>query len=121
MTRTEEKERRRLLRHPLGGVIRILWEDADGCERVSRVQCVDISPTGARFRCTERVPSRTMVLFNCPELGVAGRGSVRYCQSKGAAYEIGIECIAGTGSRNVFGRLKSEIGLPPESKQTFGG
>jgi hypothetical protein len=65
-----------------------------------------------RFRVFERIPSRTIVLFNCPELGIAGRGTVRFCDQRKAAYEIGVECVCGTGSNSVFKQLIAEIGLP---------
>lgn len=85
-----------------------MWEDSESRERVSTVQCMDISPSGAKFRLFEKIPSRASVLFNCPALGIAGRGTVRYCLHKKAAYEIGLECLGGTGWRGLVGRLRAE-------------
>jgi hypothetical protein len=50
-------------------------------------------------------------MFNSPELGIAGRGVVRYCVPRKAAYEIGIECVCGAGWRTLFERLKAEVGF----------
>jgi hypothetical protein len=73
-----------------------------GSDRVSEAVCLNNSPSGLKLRLSDQVPSRARVLFNCRELGIGGRGMVRYCVPRKAQYEIGVECAAGTGGALFF-------------------
>lgn len=41
-----------------------------------------------------------MVCFNCPELALGGRGTVRYSNAAKGGYEVGLELSNGTGWRD---------------------
>jgi len=47
-----------------------------------------------------RLPARSLVSFNCLDLGVGGRGTVRYCNAVKGGYVIGLELSTGTGWRD---------------------
>jgi hypothetical protein len=85
------KETRRHVRHPKTGLVRILWEDEQGRERVSNGMIVNQSANGLKLRIDEKIPVRTYVACNETALGVAGRASVRYCIFSKGKYEIGLE------------------------------
>jgi hypothetical protein len=90
---------RRETRHPLQGSLRILWENSDGREMISRAQVVDVSPSGLKLRLEEKIPIRTYVSCNEPKLGLCGRGSVRYCHFAKGKFDVGIEFTGGSGWR----------------------
>ena len=92
-------ELRRKTRHLLDGALRILWEDSDGREVISRAQIVDVSVWGLKLRVEDKIPARTYISCNEPRLGVRGRGSVRYCHFSKGKFVVGIEFIGGTGWR----------------------
>src|SRR5258708_1466145 len=96
-TRMYKVERRREPRESLSGALLVLVHDSEGRERVSRAECIDVSPSGLRLRVTEKPALRANVNFNSRELGIAGRGTVRFAIAKKAAFEIGLECTGGTG------------------------
>jgi len=89
---------RRETRHPLQGVLRILWENGEGREVISRAQVVDVSLSGLKL-IDDRIPIRTYVSCNKPRLGLCGRGSVRYCHFAKGKFDVGIEFTGGSGWR----------------------
>ena len=89
------KEQRRHLRQDASGVLRILWEDSRGEERISYATLVNTSPVGVQLQVREQIPIRAPVTCNDVLLGIVGRGSVRYCNSNARGYEIGVEFSAG--------------------------
>jgi len=72
-------------------MVRILWEDDKGRERVSNAIIVNRSTNGLKLRLDEKIPVRSYVACNEPVLGIAGRASVRYCIYSKGKYEIGLE------------------------------
>lgn len=90
---------RREARYPLTGTLRILWEDADGREVISKAQIVDVSISGLKLRVDAKIPVRTYISCNEPRLGIRGRGSVRYCQFAKGQFVVGVEFAGGTGWR----------------------
>jgi len=90
---------RREARHPLSGMLRILWEDSDGREVISKAQIVDVSVSGLKLRVEGKIPVRTYISCNDTRLGIRGRGSVRYCHFAKNQFLIGIEFPNGTGWR----------------------
>ena len=90
---------RRETRYPLNGTLRILWEDSDGREVISKAQIVDVSVSGLKLRLEDKIPVRTYISCNEPRLGVRGRGSVRYCHFAKGKFVVGIEFTGGTGWR----------------------
>src|SRR5438093_1209497 len=90
---------RREARYPLNGLLRILWEDSDGREVISKAQIVDVSVSGMKLRVEDKIPVRTYISCNEPRLGVCGRGSVRYCNFAKGKFVVGIEFTGGTGWR----------------------
>jgi hypothetical protein len=102
-------ERRKHHRDALNGSLLILWLDEDGRERICKGHCVDVSSTGLRLRLQAKLPTRAIVMFNSPEIGIAGQGVTRFSVLKRAEFEIGIECRSGTGWRTLFTRLRSDI------------
>lgn len=95
INRLPNKEQRRHERQNASGVLRILWEDSRGGERISYATLVNASPAGVRLQVREQIPLRTSVTCNDALLGICGRGSVRYCNSNARGYEIGVEFSAG--------------------------
>jgi hypothetical protein len=73
------------------GMIRILWEDSEGRERVSNAIIVNASANGLKLQLDEKIPVRSYVACNDHTLGIAGRASVRYCIFSKGKYEIGLE------------------------------
>ena len=101
---------RRHERETLNESLRILWEDADGHEQVSRAKIVDISPLGIGFLCDQAIPVRSPVSCNHENLGIRGRGTVRHCTYLKGKYKIGVEFSGGTGWRELAAIL--EAGSP---------
>ena len=79
------------------GTLRILWEDTEGRERVSKATIVNASENGVKLRLDERIPVRSSVVCNDVALGIVGRGSVRYCIFSKGKYDIGLEFQGGSG------------------------
>lgn len=93
-------ERRRYSRKAVGGMVPILCESEEGHESRYQARLVDISVSGVKLWLPVRLPTRTIVTFNCADLGVGGRGTVRYCNPAKGGYEIGLETGNGTGWRD---------------------
>jgi hypothetical protein len=85
------------MRYPLSAKIRVLWEDADGQHRVCPAHLVEISERGMRILVDVQMTARTYVSVNELELGIMGRGSVRYCRYQKGKYAVGLEFSGGTG------------------------
>jgi len=94
---TRKKDKRKGRRDPISGSITILWGTNSQEERISRASVIDLSDRGAKFRVAERIPAGSWLMFNYHQLGVSGRGTVRYCQMVKSAYNIGVEFSGGTG------------------------
>jgi len=90
---------RRHPRHDAAGLLRILWEDGGGRERISNGRLVNVSVEGIQLLVDEQIPIRSYVSCNDIKLGIRGRGSVRYCVFSKGKYRIGIEFSGGTGFR----------------------
>jgi hypothetical protein len=90
-------EHRREIRFPLTGKFRMLWSDAEGRDHISRAELVNVSVRGIKLLVDRQIPARTYVMVNERELGIMGRGSVRYCRPEKGKYAIGIEFSSGTG------------------------
>ena len=60
-------------------------------------ELVDISSRGIRIRVDAQMAPRTYVTINDRELGITGRGSVRYCRYEKGKYAVGLEFSGGTG------------------------
>lgn len=102
-----KKNLRRHTRDPINGSLRILWEDAEGHEHVSRASIVDISPGGIGLRCDEAIPLRSPISCNDEKLGIRGRGTVRHCTYVKGKYQIGVEFSGGTGWRELAVMLEA--------------
>jgi hypothetical protein len=92
-------ERRRYSRKPVGGTVSILCQDDDGHESLYQARLLDVSVSGAKLWLPARLPARALVSFNSPDLGLGGRGTVRYCNAVKGGYEVGLEVCNGTGWR----------------------
>ncbi len=103
-TAYQRAERRKHSRAAMIGTLRILWQDDDARERISRAQCANISTSGIRLHVTDRIPFRATIMFNSRELGIAGRGTVRSVLPRKAGFEIGVECASGTGWKTMFSK-----------------
>jgi hypothetical protein len=77
-------------------MIRILWEDSYGSERVSNAMIVNVSANGVKLRLDEKISVRSYVACNDVSLGIVGRASVRYCIFSKGKYEIGLEFVSGS-------------------------
>jgi hypothetical protein len=108
-TTTRKKDKRKAPRDPISGSLTILWGTNSQEERVSRASVIDLSDRGAKFRVTERIPAGSWVMFNYHQLGVSGRGTVRYCQMVKSSYNIGVEFSGGTGWNQSSNRFTAEL------------
>ena len=90
-------EKRQHERQPIAGKLRVLWQDTDGRERVCAAELVNISLKGLRIRVDIQMAPRTYVMVNDQEIGISGRGSVRYCRYEKGKYAVGLEFTGGTG------------------------
>jgi hypothetical protein len=98
LSRTARKtDSRRDVRYPVSGMLRILWNDSTGRERVSNAKVIDVSAAGLKLALDEAVPVRSYVTCNDELLGIRGTGSVRYCIFVRGRYELGLEFGGGTG------------------------
>lgn len=90
---------RRHLRYPVSGMLRVLWRDGDGGERILNAKIGDASAMGARLRIDEMIPVRSYVSCNDEKLRIRGTASVRYCRFVKGKYDIGVEFGGGSGWR----------------------
>jgi len=100
-------ERRRYSRKTVRGMVPIPCESEEGQESRYQARLVDVSASGAKLWLPVRLPTRTIVTFNCSDLGVGGRGTVRYCNATKGGYEIGLEMGNGTGWRDQNADLRN--------------
>jgi hypothetical protein len=98
---------RRHERDTINECLRILWEDAEGREQVSRAKIVDISPLGIGLLSDQAIPVRSSISCNHENLGVRGRGTVRHCTYVKGKYKIGVEFSGGTGWRELAVKLEA--------------
>ena len=90
-------DQRKETRHPMAGKLRLLWEDADGKQQVRTADLEDVSRSGIKIRVDFQMAPRTYVTVNDREIGIMGRGSVRYCRYERGKYSVGLEFTGGTG------------------------
>ena len=100
-------ERRRQSRKAVNGMVAILCESEEGHESRYQARIVDVSVSGVKLWLPLRLLKRTIVTFNCSELGVGGRGTVRYCNAAKGGYVIGLEMGNGTGWRDQNSDLRN--------------
>ena len=90
-------EQRKYQRYPVSAKLRVLWEDADGQNQVCRAELVEVSVKGMRILVDIQMSPRTYVTVNDREIGIMGRGSVRFCRYQKGKYAVGVEFSGGTG------------------------
>lgn len=90
-------EQRRDARHSIAGKLRLLWEDAEGKQQVRTAELENVSRSGIKIRVDVQMAPRTYVTVNDREIGIMGRGSVRYCRYERGKYSVGLEFSGGTG------------------------
>jgi len=96
---SRHKDTRRRARHPQRGRIRLRLRPANGPERIISASLVNISVSGIQIQVDNAVPVGTRVNCNEIGLGIAGNGSVRYCNPAKGKYLVGLEFVDGTGWR----------------------
>ena len=102
-----KKNLRRHDRDPIDGLLRILWEDADGREHMSHARIVDVSPRGIGLRSDQPIPLRSTIFCNDETLGIRGRGTIRHCTYIKGKYQIGVEFSGGTGWRELAVKVEA--------------
>jgi PilZ domain len=119
---TIKSERRREPRDEVNVPLGILCTDSEGRESRFQARLADISLRGAKMRVPQRLPKGTTVYFYCQKFGIGGRGSVRYCEQRKQAYEIGLEFPSGTGWKGLRDAevltLSAKVGGATELPQT---
>lgn len=90
-------EQRRDTRQAIGGKLRLLWEDSEGKHQVHTAELENVSRSGIKIRVDVQMAPRTYVTVNDREIGIMGRGSVRYCRYERGKYSVGLEFSGGTG------------------------
>lgn len=98
-TTSRQKDSRMRARHPARGLVRLLWQTDDGRERIVNAKLMNISRGGLQVQVQDAIPVRARVHCNEVALGIAGRGSVRYCNASKGKYLVGLEFADGTGWR----------------------
>jgi hypothetical protein len=63
----------------MNSVIRLLWYDGEGSERMSDARVVEVSVSGLKLRLEHALPVRSFIVCNDQKVGVSGGGTVRYC------------------------------------------
>ena len=94
---SRRSERRRQERTPVKAALTILWGTTPGQENVARAKLVEVSARGAKFELSTQIPRGAWLAFNDQNLGIGGRGTVRYCNLTKGQYQIGVEMANGTG------------------------
>jgi hypothetical protein len=106
---------RRHNRHAASGLLRMLWQDGEGVERVSNGKLANVSVEGIQVLVDEKIPVRSYVWCNDIKLGIRGRGSVRYCNFSRGKYQVGIEFGGGSGWREPITASDREAPPGPEA------
>ena len=88
---TRQGNSRREARMAKKGSLRILWEDERGQERISNAKLRNVSSSGLQLQLSHKIPPRTLIRCNEPQLGVSGSGSVRYCNPDKGEFTVGVE------------------------------
>jgi hypothetical protein len=116
-----KKEKRKIKRDSISGSLTILWGASAQEERVSRATLMDISARGAQFCLSERIPTGAWLMFNHHQIGISGRGTVRYCQLVKSSYRVGVEFSGGTGwkpASNSFATGLENLSIAVDRLQT---
>jgi hypothetical protein len=90
----EENSKDKLRRHErrkFEGVVRVLWNDANGLPKSVTARCLDVSAEGLRLETDMPVPPRTGISLLSARYGALGTGSVRRCTRHGLKYSLGVE------------------------------
>ena len=85
------------VRHPATGELHLRWREPSGRERVVPATLVNASAEGLQLQISEPIPVRSAVGCSDPNLCIAGRGTVRYCNFVKGRYLIGVEFRGGIG------------------------
>jgi PilZ domain len=101
-------------RDPISIPMSILCTDQDGRDTVMHARIADISARGARLCVLQKIPVRSAVTFYYQELGIGGRGTVRYCRSSSKGYDVGLEFPNGTGWKPALREKLSLLNLARE-------
>lgn len=88
-------QRRISERIPVGGRVRLFWEDETGRQHFSQAEARDISDTGLSITLRERVPKHTTIQVECLTNRVQGSATVRRCDQRGMDFIVGLEFIGG--------------------------
>lgn len=86
-----QANQRRERRWQSDGAFTICWEDESGIRRSTPAQCEDMSSSGMRVRCADAIKPGTVVFLQGPDGAPNGYCVVRYCNTPGSEYAIGIE------------------------------
>jgi hypothetical protein len=100
-----KSNQRKHVRDDVSGKLRILWTDEDGSEKLALAEVVNVSSFGLQLRVDSKLSRGTTVLCNDRELGVSGRGSVRYCNFAKGKYVVGLEFSSGTGWKPAAAKI----------------
>jgi hypothetical protein len=95
--------------------MRILWQDGDGRDHVSRAHIVNVSVVGLQLQVDERIPLRSVVSCNDEFLKIRGNGTVRYCSFAKGKYQIGLEFSGGTGWKEPQTDELQTLGQPDQA------
>ena len=94
------KERRRTQRSPKNAKIRISWS-ADGRERVSQADLLDLSVTGMRLSARDPIPLGAPFRFRVEGIDLHGSATIRHCLQKGLKYTLGAEFLGGLTWKDI--------------------
>jgi hypothetical protein len=95
---------RRQARLPVGEKLTLKWADSEAREIVRDAIVINRSDGGLGISADEPVSVNSQVWFDAPELGISGKGSVRYFNTSNGKIFIGIEC------RDISGALDAKLG-----------
>jgi hypothetical protein len=88
--------RRRYERLPITGDVRVTYPSH---AVVHRCSCVDISRCGMAIDCPESMSPGAVVALQPQDESLSRLARVCYCREHGTAYRIGLEFVAGEGSK----------------------
>ncbi|MBI5280133.1 MAG: PilZ domain-containing protein [Candidatus Solibacter usitatus] len=88
-------ERRRFIRAPGMGKVKLHWRTPEGFTYQEVAACLDISRTGAKLELRSAIPQGTMLQLESRDLHIAGVAYVRHCKPRGMKFTVGVEFLGG--------------------------
>ncbi len=107
------KDLRKSSRVVLPGMVRLTWQDANGCQKFTRGRCLDLSASGIRVEVPEPIPLRSYVTVKLENVDLTSSASVRHVGRLAGKYWVGLEFSCPL--RRLSARLEKEAQAAAET------